>query len=599
MPVPRPTSPDLAAAITQALQRARNGEGFKDVLEKLLLELTHESADAFALLLDAGRGAFAPLLEANGGRALFIGDACSGTPVALGHLGFNVLRVDTCALRLAFADLRDASLDHPGQSLLTGTDSRLPFVDDSFDLVVQEEGLPHPALGWGHGMEELWRVCRGELWVSANNRLAYKRSTGMRGQHAKAGALAWMNAALFPRSGERTWAGTRSALRADGVALRSYALYPHSRDFSHVVALDAELPRLTIGPMERKNRLKILAAGAGLFPWLTPSFAIHGSREKAGTQRLDRILAAVAERLDEPTPQVEHVVSTRSNNCLVQTRPHGAQPHALSDLESAPPGYWVLHIPTNPSTERMLRNDADFLRHLQTEHPKLPIPEPLVADRIEGLFLHCERRLSGLAAPQLASEDSVEKNLLMDVALDFSQLVVEPEALMDEARFAELVSPRFQLARSLCGHEGTADALQAMHEDARSSLVGQRMPLVLYHADLRPKHLQVRSNGKVVAYFDWGASERCFLPYLDLLHLIVHLSKGHSTNASEACARVRAGHWLPHERAALDLYSERLGLKCEVRACLERTLPGFMAGMSERNWDYSRPQWVRRQFGLA
>ena len=155
MPVPRPTPPGLAAAITQALQRARDGESFKDVLEKLLLELTHESADAFALLLDAGRGAFAPLLEANGGRALFIGDACSGTPVALGHLGFNVLRVDTCALRLAFADLRDASLDHPGQSLLTGTDSRLPFVDDSFDLVVQEEGLPHPTLGWGTA----WKNC--------------------------------------------------------------------------------------------------------------------------------------------------------------------------------------------------------------------------------------------------------------------------------------------------------------------------------------------------------------------------------------------------------------------------------------------------------
>ena len=599
MPVLRSTPPDLAAAITQALQRARDGEGFKEVLEKLLLELTHESADAFALLLDAGRGAFTPLLEANGGRALFIGDACSGTPVALGHLGFNVLRADTCALRLAFANLRDASLDHPGQSLLTGIDPRLPFADDSFDLVVQEEGLPHPALGWGHGMEELWRVCRGELWVSADNRLAYKRSTGMRGQHKKAGVLGWLGAALFPRSGERTWAGTRSALQTDGVALRSYALYPHSRDFSHVVALDAELPRLTIGPMERKNRLKTLAAGAGLFPWLTPSFAIHGSRGKGGSQRLDRILAAIAERIDEPAPEVEHVVSTRSNNCLVQTRPHGAGPQDRSELESTPAGYWILHIPTNPSTERMLRNDADFLRHIRKEHPKLPIPEPLVADRIEGLFLHCERRLSGLTAPQLTGERAIEENLLMGVALDFAELVVEPDALIDEARFAELVSPRFQLARRLCGHGGTADALQAMHEDARACLVGRRLPLVLYHADLRPKHLQIRPDGNVLAYLDWGASERCFLPYLDLLHLVVHLSKGHSPDAAAACARVRVGRWLPHERAALDLYSERLGLQDEVRACLERTLPGFMAGMSERNWDYSRPQWVRRQFGLA
>ncbi len=594
----RPTPPSLATALAAALDRDRSSQAFKSNLEQLLLELPPEEADAFALLLDAGRGAWVPLLQSNSGSALFIGDACSGTAVALAHLGFEVLRVDTCPLRLAFADLRDRSLGRVGRSLLVGGNPRLPFEDESFDLVVQEDGLPHEARGWEHDSAELWRVCRAELWVCAENRMAYKRSTGQRGQHAKTGAWGWLRSAILPKNGERSLAGTRAALHTRGTALRAYALYPHAKDFSHVVALDARLPRLTVGPMERKNRLKTLAAKLGFFPWLTPSFAMHGSRRTAGSKRLDRILDTLAERIGEPTPQVEHVVSTRSNNCLVQTRPHGRSHLIESQMGAGDQGSWILHIPTNPSTERMLRNDADFLRHIRDTHPQLPIPEPLVADRIEGLFLHCERRLGGLTAPQLTGQRACEKRLLMDVARDFAELVVEPDALLDAHRFAELVSPRFELAIRVCGHPGTAAALESMHAQARTCLVGRRLPLVLYHADLRPKHIQVRRDGTVLGYFDWGASERCFLPYLDLLHLVVHLSKGHSPNAAATCQRIREGRWAPHERAALDLYASRLGLEDEVRVCLERTLPGFMAGMSERNWDYSRPQWVRRQFGL-
>lgn len=36
----------------------------------------------------------------------------------------------------------------------------------------------------------------------------------------------------------------------------------------------------------------------------------------------------------------------------------------------------------------------------------------------------------------------------------------------------------------------------------------------------------------------------------------------------------------------------------ETRAALELFYPASVAAMAEKNWDYSRPRWLHRQFGL-
>ncbi|HUR27571.1 MAG TPA: hypothetical protein VM509_05245, partial [Planctomycetota bacterium] len=53
-----------------------------------------------------------------------------------------------------------------------------------------------------------------------------------------------------------------------------------------------------------------------------------------------------------------------------------------------------------------------------------------------------------------------------------------------------------------------------------------------------------------------------------------------------------------NERRALDLYRERLGLDERFRRALEELYPVLVAAMAERNWDYSRPRWLARQFEL-
>ena len=69
--------------------------------------------------------------------------------------------------------------------------------------------------------------------------------------------------------------------------------------------------------------------------------------------------------------------------------------------------------------------------------------------------------------------------------------------------------------------------------------------------------------------------------------------------ASAAWALVRDGEGLrEYEREALERYSERMGLEPTVCRALERAYPVLVAAVAERNWDYSRPRWVHRQFEL-
>lgn len=606
-PFPSP-APELRAAMETAAAAAAAGRPYKAALEGLLLDLDADTADVLMLAIREGRGAWLPLLldqdrdaHAPRGRALFLGEAVSGTVTALAHLGWDVVVVDERAERLRFARARDREYT-PGRvhHVQSGRGSGLPFGDGSFDLVVQEGGPPFPDAGWDRRFGELARLARDQLAVTADNRLAYKRSTGRRGTHHVPRPLEWLRGALRPRRSERTLAGYRRLFRGFAPA-RAYALYPHAREFSHVVALDAPAPRLTIGPQERRNVLKLTAWKAGLFPVLTPSFAILGARRDSPPRRsiLERVLEELAVHVGEPTPALDVVLGTRSNDCVVHTAPVHA-PGTRNGADGTEAGRWTLHLPLCAPKQRLIATHHRFLVDLRERFPAVPVPEPLFAGRAGGPWLTCERRLPGLTAPQITGDLPATARMFRAVARDFARLVVEPDALLDEERFETLVAERFRTVRRLCAVPGTERRLDRMLARARELLAHRRLPLVLYHADLRGKHVQVSPAGDVLGYLDWGASEPVFLPYVDVLHLVAHQrqqEEGCRPERTWELVRTRAG-MRPHEREALEEYRDRLGLPDEVCRAIEELYPVFVAAMAERNWDYSRPRWVHSQFGL-
>lgn len=588
-----PPAPLARGAFEVAFEAARNGATFRRALEALLLELDDESADRLMQMLREARGAWFPLLRARAGELLFVGNALSGSITPLAAAGFDVTVLERNAERARFALLRAAE-HSPGRVrvVLAGDTARLPFDDARFDVVVQEDGLPRADARFAHDFDELLRVARGEVVLAADNRLAYKRSSGRRNDFHVPGPLEFARAALSPPRGERTLRGYRSLFARAGYSRpRAFALYPHSRDFTHVVALDAPLPTLTIGPMERKNRLKLVGRSLGLFPWFTPSYALIGARSgDAGPTRIERALAELAQRTGEPAPDAEQLVGTRGNTLLVQTRAR----------DGGERGAWTLHVPLCPKNVPQLELHMRSLALVKQRFPGVPVPEPLFHGEIEGVWLSCERRLPGWTAPQVVGDRARIGRMQREVAAHFAQLVTRPACMFTDEDFETQIAARFRLVARHAAVAGTIRALDRMLAETREKLVGATFPLVLYHADLRSKHVQVDRDGGVLGYLDWGTTEPEGLPLFDLLHLIVHERKQERRiTPGEAWRAVRDRRGLfDHEVEALDAYARALKLEKAVIAAIDAIYPVLVAAMAEKNWDFSRPRWLHRQFGI-
>ncbi|HUR29281.1 MAG TPA: hypothetical protein VM509_13925 [Planctomycetota bacterium] len=584
----------------RALARLAGGAPWKQVFEAALLELDDERADHLMLLTREARGAWILLAGTAAGRALCIGNAASGAPVALARAGLRITLADTSLTRLRLGQARvRAMAGVEAQAVCVGGARSLPFRANAFELVLQEVGLPQARTAWSFPLAELARV-GGELALTANNRLGYKRSAGRRGDFRVPSPIAYAAGALFPLHGERTLRGRRAALRAAGwSSSRAFALYPHQSDFTHLVALDEEEPALAIGPKERANRAKVLAQRVGLFPWLTPSFVFLARRDAAqSVPRFERLLDELAARTGEPRPVLEHFHATRGNTALLMTRAAGEK--GRRDVCQAPYGRWAVHVPLSQQQVDQLVKHHARLELCRARHPSLPVPEPLWIGEAAGSMVACERRLAGLTAPQHTGELAIAARMFADVARDFSALATRPARAFDAHDFERLVGSRFALVARHAAVPATIARLATLRERMREALIGAQFPLVLQHADLRSKHVQLAADGAVLGYLDWGSSEIDDLPYFDLLHLIVHERKHEAGLTAAAAWRIarERDDLREHERRALDLYSERLGLDERFRRALEALYPVLVAAMAERNWDYSRPRWLARQFEL-
>ncbi|MCE9592931.1 MAG: methyltransferase domain-containing protein [Planctomycetes bacterium] len=590
---PREPSPAAAAPLDDALARLGRGEPFKAALERLLLDLDDAAAERLMLLLREGRGAWHPLARARGGSVLLLANALSGAAVPLAAAGFDVTVVDPCVARARFGEHRNRALGRGTRTLVAGDVARLPFADASFDLVVQENGVPGAANEFAHSLDECRRVARGEVVLIADNRLGYKRSAGRRGAFHVPSPAVWLRDVLAPRRGERTLGGYRALLARDGFARpRAFALYPHSREFAHVVALDDEWPKLSIGPKERRNRLKIVADRAGLFPLFTPSYALFASRAERERPRVERVLDELAQRVGEPRPRVEQWIATRGNTIVWLC--------ATSDDVNAPSGRWCVHVPLSPQQREQVERHHATLAEFATRFPSVPVPEPLFVGEIDGLFLACERRLGGLTAPQLTGDHGAAARMFAETATHLARLVVAPATPLDRAGFDEVIGAKCELVARFAAVESTRRAIDALRGELERELVGVPLPRVRYHADLRSKHVQVDEHGGVVGFLDWGSSEPSGLPYFDLLHLITHERKQEAGLTAAAAWRIVLGGdgLRVHERTALANYAGALGLDRRITAGITRLYPILVGAMAEQNWDYSRPRWVHRQFGI-
>lgn len=574
-------------------------EGPRQALESTLLELDRQAAGRWMMLLREGRAAFLPMLS-TGGTALLIGNAGSGAALALLRAGYRLLLADRCHLRAqgALAYLRALLGAAAPVAALCFDGERLPLAERSIDLIVRESPAPPLGLPLGPALPELARVARREVLIAAENRLAYKRSSGERADFRLLSPLELLRRLARPRAGEAALVEQRRRLRRAGFdPERSFALYPHSHDWSHLLALDGPRPRLTVGPMERKNRLKLLAQRAGCVPWFAPSFALLARAPGAapGPAAWRGLLERAARAAGEPVPELDVLIATRGNTAVLQTCLPGSD-------ERDPRGRFTLHLALSPQQEVQARRHFARLLEIRARFPAFPIPAPLHEEQGPVGHATAERRLPGHTAAQFTGRAEVLGPLYARLSEALAGLTVAPAVPLARSEFERLFAARVELVARRAAVASTRRALEGFGRAAEEQLLGVPFPRVLYHADLRAKHVMTDPRGRCFGILDWGSSEPADLPYFDLLNLILHDRK-------QAAGRSIAWAWglvrdlgpaglYPHEKQALEDYAARLALPAIYCRTIERIYPLLVSAMAEANWDYSRPRWVHENFAL-
>ena len=150
-----------------------------------------------------------------------------------------------------------------------------------------------------------------------------------------------------------------------------------------------------------------------------------------------------------------------------------------------------MHVPHQPYQQRQAERHFARLRALAADRPGFPIPAPLFAGRLKGLPVFCERRLVGLTAPQAVGRPRILARTFADAARQLAQLVVAPASPLDEGTFEELVGAKCDLVRRYAAVPSTIAAVDRMRAEARERLLGRRLPRVVYHGDLRSKHVVI------------------------------------------------------------------------------------------------------------
>lgn len=593
------------ARLLHCLDELDRGTAFRPALEALLLSEPIDVAERLMQLLREGRGAWLPLLSTCNGEALLLGNAFSGLAVALARLGFRVTLIERDSDRLAFAVHRDRALARGDLRAVASSSERLPFPDQSFDLVVREGGLPEAGSASAVDLVECRRVCAGELVLIADNRYGYKVSSGKRADFRVPGTLEYLRG-ILRADARRSLAGYGAEL-VDGnfQKSRSLALYPHSRDFAHVVDLSNRAPRLYLGPRERENKLKLWGYRLGFFPLLTPSFALVAARKaQPARARIEKLLDQVQERCGEERGELDELWATRGNNALIYTRSGKPKRSGNDEYSDDLPGAWAVHIPLCPKQDLQVLHHPTQTKWIRANFPHLKVPKALFHGTIDGIVVSAERRLPGFSAAQYSGQRAVMSQLLPAVAGDLAQLVTRPAQPFTQAEFERLVGTRIDRVAHHCGLESTRTALGRLRDRMGETLIGAPMPLVYAHNDLRSKHIQIDPEGHILGYLDFGAGASDDLPYHDLLHLIVHERKQRDGGLAGAAWRKLAGapasggeHRLDdHEQGALEAYVQALGLEPKIARALEALYPVLVGSMAESHWDYSRPRWFHRSF---
>ena len=232
--------------------------------------------------------------------------------------------------------------------------------------------------------------------------------------------------------------------------------------------------------------------------------------------------------------------------------------------------------------------------------PSVPVPKPIFEGTVDGVYVAVANRVGGLSGTELTGDLKRTERMIASTGRVLEELLESSPTPITDALFDELVQARVDLAAARVRGRQTEHDLRRRADDLRRALVGRSIRLATYHADTRAKHVRVSPAGDVIGLLDWGASEERFLPFADLLQLVIHQREQEIAGTLGDAWRLvgQRTSRRAYEHGALVRYAHAADLDEDDIETFVAAFPLFVAGMSERTWDFSRPHWVSQQFGI-
>ena len=485
-------------------------------------------------------------------RVLELGSGWGAITFSLAPMVASVVACDLNLQRLRFIQAR-ALQDGVSnvQVLCSGDTSRLPFVDQEFDLVILNgvvEEVPLFRSGSPRAIQEV-------LLREAARVLAPE------GQLFLAGYNRWSWRVKSFRGYRRSFWGYKRLLRSAGFnSSQAFIPMPNLKSFSAIV------------DPTRKQMVKHFFAERGFSRWetmqlnaksaLTPvlasSFGWIATRKEPQTSFLEslgsHVAAMLSREIGEPVEYLKYRVTLRELITL-ELRVGPASPSVMVKI----PLSAYCNLRTTLEYQRL--SSLQDLLLCSGSWPE--IPKPLIRGTFQEVPYFVQDALPGFSGVRFLRQHrraSTWKLLATDFIVRL-HLATKIPLTLDQTTWNQAVMPLLDAGlRSTEEHTGVK--LAHIRDYLMRELVGHSWPFVFSHGDYSPGNLLFDRKGlRLWGVIDWDRASPHALPLIDLLHVLLSgRAEVEQTRLSDLFGKVLSEGLDTEERQLVDNYLQRMGL---------------------------------------
>lgn len=518
----------------KSIHQTLSGTGVESIIQNVL----DETRAGWKFLLD---------IQPNG---TVLDYGCGWGPIShnLARSFAHVFALDLSVDRLRFSKLR---AEEEGTSNITfvsaGNLPRIPFVDNSFDVVVLNgvlEWIPTSRKGDPIQLQidllsEIRRVLKpsGQLYIGIENRFSILDLVGFPEGHTGliyGGVMPRWLANFYSRllRHEDFRVYTHSYYKLREIARKAgfqhthfYSPVPTYRKFNQIVDLhQTESMNISTGFLKKKRPLRALTSmydklnRNGRLEQLLykgiPTFGIILTQTpNQRTNFVSKILNSIV------TMMGYDVSDYRIDNYLVR---NDIIVLIVSSVKF--PGF-VIRLPITEVRGQICDKHVAFLRSV-IDDDRLPhslkklFPRILIAGEQDGQPYFVETKLKGKTGSYFVRKSQYEKAITEAVNIhDQIRMYTSALTILDETEFDRLYGTRLRRLRKIISESEVQECLAKIESFLKKSLLETQLPLGWCHGDYHLVNLRFNGKEEVTGILDFEHFEEKGLPLIDLLAL--------------------------------------------------------------------------------